>query len=158
MTTKWVVAVALLLGAACGGGEAGGNAAPAAAEDEPAQVEIVGVDFGFEVEPEVIPAGDVETTLVNEGKEPHQAGYYRLNDGVEYEEFVKAIIADASQIPQLSEGGRAGVMRPVNPGDTYSRPGDELEPGTYALLCSVRDPKTGKNHYELGMVAKVVVE
>ena len=157
MGTKWILALPLLVAAGCGGGGGGTTETTAAAEKEPAQVEIIGVDFGFEVTPESIPAGEVKTTLVNDGKEPHQAGYYRLNDGVEYETFVKEIIADDTQIPQLARAEGAGVMRAIYPGDTYTNPGAELEPGTYALLCSLRDPNTGKNHYEMGMVAKMEI-
>lgn len=154
MDVRWILVVPLGLAIGCGGSPE----EPAAVEQRPAGVEIVAGDFSFEVDTESIPAGEVATTLVNRGKEPHQAGFYRLNDGVQYEEFVTEILKDDSQIPQLAEGGGAGVMRPIYPGETYTRPGDDLVPGTYALLCSIRDPKTGKNHYELGMVSRIEVE
>ena len=131
---------------------------PPAGMEGPAKLEVTAVDFGFELDREEIPAGVVQTVLINRGRQGHQAGFYRINDGIEYEEFVREIQKDDSQIPQLAEGGRAGVVRVVNPGDSYTRPGDELEPGTYALLCSIRDGKTGKNHYELGMVARIEIK
>lgn len=123
----------------------------------PEELVVTAVDFGFELDRETIRAGEVQTVLINEGRKDHQAGFYRLNDGVEYEEFVETILKDDSQIPQLAEG-KGGPLRPVNPGDSYTRPSDELEPGTYALLCSIRDGETGKNHYDLGMIARLEVK
>lgn len=145
--------VMLAVMGACGNG----STAPAA-EQQPASssIEIIATDFAFELSPDTVPSGEVETILVNEGIEPHQAGYYKFEEGVTYEEYVDAIVADDSQIPQLSSGG-AGHMRPLRKGDRGVRPGDELEPGTYAVLCSIRDPETGKNHYELGMIARLEV-
>lgn len=147
---------ALLVIPACGGEPSTArevDTAPTAIE-----VRIVATDFAFELSPESIPAGVVETTLVNQGQEPHQAGYYRLNDGVTYEDFVAAVIKDDSMIPQLARGGGWGHMRPLSSGDSGVRPGDELEPGNYAVMCSIRDPETGKNHYELGMIAQLTVK
>lgn len=150
---------ALVCGVMLVGMAACGDDAPeASAEDEGgATIEIVATDFAFELSPESVPAGEVETVLINEGVAPHQAGYYKLDEGVTYEDYVDAILDDDSNIPQLSSGGRSGHMRPLVKGKMGSRPGDELEPGTYAVLCSIRDPETGKNHYELGMVAPLEV-
>lgn len=147
---------ALILVPACGDGspQAGDGPEPSTT----AQVTIVATDFAFEVSPPSVPAGAVATTLVNEGREPHQAGYYRLKEGVTFEDFVTAITKDDSMIPQLAESGGAGHMRGLSRGETGVRPGDDLEPGDYAVLCSIRDPKTGKNHYELGMTALLTVE
>lgn len=155
MPIRYLAATLLLLLSACGGSEA----APKSDTEEPArsEVSIVAVDFAFEMSTGEIPAGEVETTLINEGKEPHQAGYYRLNDGIGFDEFVAEITADDSMIPQLASGGVAGHMRGLSAGESGVRPSDTLEPGTYAVLCSIRDPNTGKNHYELGMVARLDV-
>lgn len=147
---------ALIVIPACGGEPSADG--EAAAAPTPTEVRIVATDFAFEVSPASIPAGVVETTLVNQGQEPHQAGYYRLNDGVTYEDFVAAVIKDDSMIPQLARGGGAGHMRGLSGGETGVRPGDELEPGNYAVMCSIRDPETGKNHYELGMIAQLTVK
>ena len=145
----------MLFGMAACGDESGTSEV---SEERPmSKIEIVATDFGFELLPDTVPAGEVETALVNEGVAPHQAGYYKLEEGVSYQDYVAAILADDSQIPQLSSGGRSGHMRMVAGGDRGVRPGDQLEPGTYAVLCSIRDPETGKNHYELGMVARLEV-
>lgn len=146
-----MLVVPLLLGVACG------SAADPTSKAEPvlskAKVKVVASDFRFEVEPSSVPGGEVETTLVNNGHQAHQVGYYRLGDGVEYDEFVQKITKDEASLPQLADGGRQGVMLGLASGETYVRPSDDLEPGSYALICSIRDPNTGKNHFQLGMVA-----
>ena len=126
--------------------------------DQPVQLEIVATDFAFALDNSTVPSGEVKTVLVNKGRQPHQVGYYRLDDGVDYETFVQKVVKDDSMIPQLAEGGRAGVLRAVYPGDSYVRPSDELGPGTYALICSIRDVDSGRMHYELGMIERLEVE
>lgn len=153
--TKYLFAILLAL-SGCGG--SGDPAAPDVGEAvEPVKITIVATDFAFSLSPTTLPAGEVSTILVNEGTEPHQAGYYLLNDDVSFEEFVTAITKDDSMIPQLASGGRAGHMRGLSGGESGVRTGDALEAGDYAVLCSIRDPETGKNHYELGMVAELKV-
>ncbi len=152
------VVLFLLLGVGCG--SLGGSAATSgdSSEARPARLKIVATDFAFALDQSTVSSGDVKTVFVNEGRQPHQVGYYRLNDGVDYETFVKKVIKDDSMIPQLAEGGRAGVLRAVYPGDSYVRPSDELAPGTYALICSIRDTDSGRMHHELGMIERLEVE
>lgn len=156
MFTRWLVLL-VLLGAGCG---AGGSASTdeVSTEARPTRLEVVGTDFAFELDRSTVPSGEVSTVLVNEGRQSHQVGYYRLNDGVDYDVFVEKVVKDDSMIPQLAEGGTAGVLRPVAPGDSYVRPADELSPGTYALICSIRDSDSGAMHFELGMIARLEVE
>ncbi len=155
---KRCAALLLLLSVACGG--AGDTAATSGDSPEapPARLKIVATDFAFALDRPTVSSGEVKTVLVNEGRQPHQVGYYLLNDGVDYETFVTKVIKDDSVIPQLAEGGRAGVLRAVYPGDSYVRPSDELGPGTYALICSIRDTDSGRMHYELGMIERLEVE
>ena len=148
--------IPVVLTAGCGGSTDEPSATKA--NPTPSRVEITADDFTFEIEPTSVEAGNVQTRLTNIGEQVHQAGYYRLNDGVGYDDFVEQIAADDSLIPRLAEGGRAGVVRVVYPDDSYVRPGDELTPGTYAVICSIADPDTGKNHYELGMIARLEVK
>jgi hypothetical protein len=147
----------LLLGAACGGAGTA-STSPEAPAAQPARLNVVATDFGFALDRPSIPAGEVSTTLDNEGRQPHQVGYYRLDDGVDYETFVKEVVKDDSMIPQLAEGGRAGVLRAIYPGDSYVRPSDELTAGTYALICSIKDARSGRMHYELGMIERLEIE
>ncbi|MCA1707662.1 MAG: hypothetical protein LC808_32080 [Actinobacteria bacterium] len=154
--TIGLIAAVIVFVPACGEGASPVSDTPATSVTT--AVKIVATDFAFEISPQAIPAGVVETTLVNEGEEPHQAGYYRLNDGVTFEDFVTAVTKDDSMITQLAETGGAGHLRPLSGGERGVRPGDDLEPGEYAVLCSIRDPETGKNHYELGMSALLTVK
>lgn len=148
----------LLLGVACAGSGDTATSSGPSPEGRPARLKIVATDFAFAPDRSTVSSGEVETVLVNKGRQPHQVGYYRLDDGVDYETFVKKVIKDDSMIPQLAEGGRAGVLRAVYPGDSYVRPSDELGPGTYALICSIRDSDSGRMHYELGMIERLEVE
>ena len=157
MAPRFVV-LFLLLSVACG--SAGGTAASSgdSPADPPDRLKITASDFGFALDRSTVSSGEVKTVLVNEGRQPHQVAYYRLDDGVDYETFVKKVIKDDSMIPQLAEGGRAGILRAVYPGDSYIRPSDELGPGTYALICSIRDTHSGRTHLELGMIERLEVE
>jgi len=146
-------ALMLVTMVACGDGSASEE------QDEVVtDLEIVATDFAFQLSSSSVPAGPVGTILINEGKEPHQAGYYLLDEGVTFEDFMEAVLEDDSAIPQLASGGRQGHMRPLAGGEDGMRPAEELEAGSYAVLCSIRDPDTGKNHYELGMAAALEVD
>jgi hypothetical protein len=144
----------LLMMSSCGGNT---PAAPEAGEGEITDIEIVATDFAFQLSSASIAAGEVRTTLINEGSEPHQAGYWLLDEGISFDDFMQQVLKDDSAIPQLSSGGRLGHMRPLSGGVRGVRPGDELAAGTYAVMCSIRDPESGKNHYELGMAAELEV-
>lgn len=144
-----VLAVILIAMAGCGNDEA--TTEPG--ERGLSKIEIIATDFAFELSDDEFPAGPLQTTLINEGAEAHQAGYYLLNEGVTFDEFMAAVVEDDKAIPQMATGGRAGHVRGLSPGESGVRPHDDLEPGTYAILCSIRNIESGKNHYEIGMAA-----
>ncbi|MGI8773893.1 MAG: hypothetical protein ACR2KQ_02580 [Actinomycetota bacterium] len=160
------MALSMLLAAVTLGACAGGSSAEKAEDSQADQevqvttIEIVAHDFGFRATPDVIPAGPIETVLKNEGEQPHQALFYRLNDGVSFEDFRKKVMGDVSLIPQLAQGGVDGVSEVVGTGKETRATGDELTAGRYAILCFVRDQSltTTKNHTELGMIAPLIVE
>ena len=118
---------------------------------------ITATEFAYSMDPESVPAGEVTTVLENKGDQAHQALFYLLNEGVTYESFVAKATKDDTQVPQLASGGRDGVSRGGNPGASAEHE-DELEPGTYAVICFIRDVDSGKSHFELGMVAELKVE
>lgn len=151
------MAVILMIGMGACGDDAGPAVPTVQEEERLSEVVIVATDFAFELSKTSFPAGTLQTTLINEGEQAHQAGYYLLNEGVSFEEFMAEVLEDDSAIPQLASGGRAGHVRGLSPGESGVRPGDDLEPGTYAVLCSVRDLESGKNHYEIGMAASFEV-
>lgn len=153
--------VALVLAAtACGGADGSSTQTAATEEAELTRLEIESFDFGYEISPDPVPAGEVETVLTNVGKQPHQVLLYRLNDGVDFDEFKEQVMEDDSVLPQLAEGGTDGMRKALGTGDTESSRGDHLVPGTYAAICWVRDQsgQTTKNHAELGMITRFDVE
>jgi hypothetical protein len=146
----------LLFGFACGGGDERPKA-----EDEPSEpfrFEVLATDFAFQLETDSVPAGEVETFLTNEGKDPHQAIFYILHSDTTQEEFVEAALKHQERIPQITDTEVEGVMTGVSPGDTDSHSGDVLEPGNYAMACFLRNVKRGKDHAALGMVAFFTVK
>lgn len=149
-----------LVATACGGADGSSTPTASVEEGQVTRVEIEAFDFAFKVSPDPVPAGEIETVLTNEGKQPHQAMLYRVNDGVEFDDFKEQVMEDQTVLPQLAEGGKGGVTDAVGDGDSKSAAGDELTPGTYAVICWIRDQsaKTSKNHAELGMITRFEVE
>ena len=125
--------------------------------DEPFRLEVLADDFSFALEDRV-PAGLVEMRLENTGAEPHQALVYRLNEGVAYKDYLEAVLEDDSQFPALSTRV-GGVNYGISAGDSETHAEtDPYEPGTYALVCFIKETESGKNHYELGMISPFTVE
>lgn len=148
--------IALML-SACGGDTAGTEARGDSADtDGPILLEVTADDFSYDLM-DSIPAGPLEIRLENAGAEQHQALIYKLNDGVDYEEYLKSVLKDDSQFPALSvRVGGVNYGVPAGQTETYTDP-DPYEPGTYALVCFIKS-ESGKNHYELGMIAPLTVE
>lgn len=157
-----LMGMALLV--ACGG-DGSGDSGPAEAEGAAqaagsSMIEAQAVDFGYIFDGESYPAGQIEITLTNEGDQPHQAVLYKLNDGVDVNEYKAAVMADQSKAPQLSAAVAEGIRKAIGPGETdISTSPYEADPGTYALICWLPDQtgKTSKNHAELGMIESFTV-
>lgn len=119
---------------------------------------ITGVDFGYRLTPTSVPAGKIRLELTNEGIQPHQALLYRLNDGVDIEMFERSVARDETSLPRLAEsvGGMTEYAATDETIVTDTRP---LEPGSYAVVCFVKDQslRTNKNHAELGMIAPLEI-
>lgn len=157
--TAMVVAM-VLAATACGGADGSSTPTASVEEGQVTRVEIEAFDFAFEVSPDPVPAGEIETVLTNNGKQPHQGMLYRLNHGVDFDGFKEQVMEDQTTLPQLAKGGFGGVTDAVGRGGSKSAAGDELTPGTYAVICWIRDQtaKTTKNHAELGMITRFEVE
>lgn len=156
---KFITALLIaLLPPACGGDTPRPEAREDSADtDGPLLLEVTADDFSYDLM-DTIPAGPLEIRLENAGSEPHQALIYKLNDGVDYPEYLKSVLKDDSQFPALSvRVGGVNYGVPAGQADTYEEP-DPYEPGTYALVCFIKDSESGKNHYELGMIAPLTVE
>ena len=122
-------------------------------EDEPetepiegAQViPVTGVDFAFQGIPAEIPAGPTSFEFTNEGESAHEMFIARLGEGVVLDEL---LAADEEPTEEQAQ----------DVGGTFSEPGgmttyvnaEDLEPGTYAVVCFIPGPG-GEPHHDLGM-------
>lgn len=162
MRRLMVVSVGLVLLLACGGDDPAGDASTGeqTSNAEPVVVQATAVDFGYMFDQESYPQGEIQISLSNEGEQPHQSVLYKLNDGVDFNDYRAAVMADQSQAPQLSVAVAEGVRKAIGPGKTDLSTPYEAEPGTYVLICWLPDQTldTNKNHAELGMIGSFEVE
>lgn len=147
------------------------------ASEGPAVLEVTARDYELQSPVTRIPSGWTTVELTNEGEETHvlefvrlpENGSYRalrryagvldtlqkeLNagtiDSTEYEKALKR--HQPSWFPSLEFAGGPGF---VAPGQSFEET-LALEPGSYMMLCFVRD-STGKSHLLRGMRRKLVV-
>jgi uncharacterized cupredoxin-like copper-binding protein len=139
------VATLAVVAGACGGDDVDQTSRAAAAE--PSQLTVTAHEFNFEASADSVPAGLVEITLENEGKQPHQVQLFRLNDGVEFGTFRRYSTTRGPQASKTFEVSVvAGGVNEISPGEDATATVD-LEEGSYALVCFVR------GHNTEGMVA-----
>jgi hypothetical protein len=121
--------------------------APAAARPE---VTITAHDYSFDL-PAQIPAGYVDVTIDNEGKEDHQAQLVKLGS-LSFDEFEAS--DDITKVPAdtVFVGGPNGATAGRSTTATV-----KLDPGKYAVVCFIPSPKDGKTHEAKGMVKQVEV-
>lgn len=142
MTRHWrggpaLLSIAVLVLAACGGGESTPTVA------------ITATEYSFTIDPEV-PAGPVTLTLTNDGAAEHHAQLLRLNDGVTMDDLGAALATeDVGALFAVStpEGG-VGVQAPDT---TSSAVTVDLTPGNYVLACFITDDD-GVPHLAKGML------
>ena len=117
------------------------------------KVTIEAADFSFDA-PATIPAGYVDVTVKNTGKEGHQVQFVKLGDGVTYDQFKAA--AAKTDIGSLSTSTFVGGPNGADPGASTSAI-LKLDPGTYAIACFI--PGTdGQAHAAHGMTGTVEVK
>lgn len=123
VTAVIALAVATVL-AACGGADPEETADPGTSPPADATVvEVSAVEFGYSASATQVPAGTVAFELTNDGEMGHDL---------------------------VLEGGPGGATAVIGSGETATLT-VELEPGTYALYCSV------SNHRALGMEFEITV-
>ncbi|HSE59945.1 MAG TPA: hypothetical protein VLA99_14690 [Nitrospiraceae bacterium] len=109
-------------------------------------------DFGFEG-PDRLPAGQTVVRLVNHGQQPHHIQLVKLTDGMNLDQLVEALQAPVVQMPNWAKhmGGPNGIGPGGRAEATLF-----LEPGSYALLCTI--PTTDRQpHITLGMYKALTV-
>lgn len=133
------------------------NASPAPSVQLPsAQNSVTAREFLFDG-PTTLPADQTTIGFKNAGIQPHEMSVVKLNPGVTLDQLKAALSAPsgpppAGPPPFSSEGGMGGI----NPGET-GQTTVNLTPGTYALVCNIPDPSTGKPHVALGMLSSFTV-
>lgn len=108
-------------------------------------VKVTAVDFAFEGIPDTVPAAPVSFSFTNEGEAAHEMFIARLGDGVELDDLLAS-----DEEPSPEEAEEIGGVFGEPGGETVYLNAEDLEPGTYAVVCFIPGPE-GKAHYELGM-------
>jgi len=117
-------------------------------------VTINASDYKFEA-PDQIPAGLTTFKLVDTGKEPHHATLIKLTEGKTGADLQAAMKTMKPGTPPPAWVVLAGGPNAIAPGGE-SNATLVLEPGNYALVCFIPDPK-GVPHFALGMVKPLTV-
>lgn len=123
--------------------------------DEPAaepvaDSDIVLDDYTIEMPEDFTGTGTFR--VVNEGEEPHEVIFARLEDG--------KTPADAAAWAESMDGPPpftyAGGMQGITPGGGAGYLSLELEDGTYLAICAIPDSE-GTPHIDLGMISMFIV-
>lgn len=112
----------------------GGELPPGATEEiEPdaARVDVVAVDYDFEVDGEIA-AGRTSFVLTNDGDEAHFLGIIKLAEGVALEDAIQS--EDESVAEGFWESGTAAPGGEDEEVITF-----DLEPGSYGMVCFIPD-------------------
>jgi uncharacterized cupredoxin-like copper-binding protein len=129
-----------------------GPAAPAAIVAKIPEITIHAVDFTYNA-PTQIQSGLVSMTLVNDGKEAHQAQLARLNDGVTIDQLMAALQKGPENAFSLVT--LAGGPNAIEPGQSQTVTVN-LPAGNYVLLCFISGADNVP-HLAKGMVAPLTV-
>jgi uncharacterized cupredoxin-like copper-binding protein len=123
------------------------------AQTAPQQVTITATDFGYQLPTTPVTAGLTTITLVNTGKELHQAQLYRLTEGKTFADFTAANQAGGPPPAwAVPEGGPNGALPGLSANATLV-----LQPGQYVLICRIPSPD-GIAHMAKGMILGMEVQ
>jgi hypothetical protein len=125
-------------------------------------------DFTITV-PSNVTAGSHLWKVTNDGPQSHEMALLRVAEGVPAQAIIVGMeqataspaagpaaaspAASPACAPPVTAAGGIGALAPGTSGWTYVN----LQPGNYIAICFVPDPKTGKPHFELGMVTPFTV-
>jgi hypothetical protein len=154
MTTAAVVVGVLLAGCSSSSKSADSSTTSTTAEAKPIpKVAITAADYTFAM-PAEIPAGYVDVTLSNTGKESHQVGFVKLGS-MTFAQFKAA--AAKTNVAAIKPGTIfLGGPNGADPGQKTSAV-VKLDPGNYAVVCFIPANSDGKPHAAHGMVGEVKV-
>ncbi len=109
------------------------------------------VDFDFQLS-QPLKAGRQTIRIENDGAQPHEVAFVRLNPGKAPEDFTTWAERPIGPAPGATFGGVSAIMP-----RTHAFVAVDLPPGDYALLCFVPEMKDGKPHFVHGMSKRVKV-
>ena len=126
-----------------------------------ASVTVDLVDFSFADLPNQVAAGRHVWKVVDTGKQLHEIILNRIAPGMSFAQIQKILMTAPPDSASAHAGpppfvGMAGIA-PMSPGETNWAVLD-LEPADYFAICFVPDIKTGKPHFELGMIMPFTVK
>lgn len=135
-------------------GVAGSGAGPTA------ETTVDLVDFSFDHLPGRVRAGKHVWKVMDSGTQLHEMVLYRLAAGVSFEQAKALLMAPPGSAPAAPAASApfiavAGVA-PMSPGAVNWAVLD-LKDGDYFANCYIPDTKTGKPHFDLGMIAPFTV-
>jgi plastocyanin len=142
-----VVALGAVVLSGCGDDDDEEGASPSASASEaPADdgegeggdtIAITASDYKFDTD-DTLEAGIVTVEFANEGEKPHEMGLAKLAEELDAEGFGELLgpVFEGGPFPDDFQG-HTGITE-TEPGDTYTST-FTLEPGTYALYCSISD-------------------
>ena len=107
-------------------------------------------DFSFKLD-KPLAAGSQTFQVRNSGRQQHEAQLARLPTGVSVNQYIA--LNDATSI---TAGASYGGLAPI-PAGTNGYFNAYFTPGSYAFICFVTDPQTGKAHFELGQTLEFTV-
>jgi uncharacterized cupredoxin-like copper-binding protein len=121
----------------------------------PTKVDVTAKDYAFDL-PASIKGGVVQLAFTNAGKEPHFAGFSKIDEGKTFEDAKAALTAPEGQAPAGPPpfediGGIATADPGVGTTATFA-----LEAGSYAVYCQIPAPD-GVSHAAKGMVSELTV-
>jgi hypothetical protein len=105
-------------------------------------------DFSFTL-PSPVQAGSYTWKITNEGPQPHELTLIQLPPGKTLQD-VTAFLQSPAGSPPYQDAGGIGAMAAGKSGWAKL----DLQAGTYAALCFVPDPASGKPHFALGMLSE----
>jgi uncharacterized cupredoxin-like copper-binding protein len=121
---------------------------------KPASLTVKASDYKYSA-PKTAKSGEVRITLINRGKEPHQAQLFKMKKTVDLGDLVKEGKKPEPERRLTKFGEYVGGPNAVDPGETEVAI-DQLGAGRYAFFCQVPDAH-GHAHLALGMVSQLEV-
>jgi hypothetical protein len=113
-------------------------------------------DFNFLGDITSLPAKKTVVEVKNGGPQPHELTTIKLNNGVTVDKLKALLNSDTPPAgpPPIDDAGGLGALQANMTGFVEF----DLKAGSYAFVCFVPDPATGKPHAALGMIKAITVK